>query len=329
LSDRWLIGSYGPDMGGTGAGIYSARTTDDGALDGVELVVEAASPSYLVRRGDHVYAALEGAGRVESYLEGTFRRDGGAESGGRWPCHLEIVGDRIVAANYFTGDFGVVALDAVGGVTELVQVVHDHGSGPREEQDGPHAHASHLVDGDTLLGLDLGVDRIEILGVTPVGLESRGSVALAAGTGPRDIARHASGLLYVVGELSGDLLVFEWVGGVLEPVASVPLPGAEPADHASGISFGPHGFVYVGLRGSQRISVLRSSANGRVVEPVAWVSSEGKWPRHHAAQRDVLHVANQHSDSIASFRLGADGIPRLIADPVAVPAPAFLLGPAR
>jgi 6-phosphogluconolactonase len=328
LSARWLIGGYGPDMKGTGAGIYSALTADNGALESVALVAEAASPSFLARRGDHLYAAIEGEGRVDSYLESTFKRDGSAESGGTWPCQLEFVGHRVIAANYFTGTLGVIALDAVGRVSKLGQVVHDHGFGPREEQDGPHAHATYLLDDRTLLGLDLGSDRIELHSVSEE-LEARGSVALTPGTGPRDIARHASGLLYVVGELSGELLVFEWVDEQLASVASVALPGVQAGDHASGISFGPKGFVYVGLRGSQRISVLRASADGRIVEPVAWVSSEGDWPRHHAAQGDVLHVANEQSDSIASFRLGADGIPKLIADPVVVPSPTFLLGPTR
>jgi len=36
-------------------------------------------------------------------------------------------------------------------------------------------------------------------------------------------------------------------------------------------------------------------------------------------------VANQVSNSIASFRLGSDGMPSLIAEPTAVPSPNYLL----
>lgn len=314
-------------MDGTGTGIYLAHGTDRGDLEIEGLAIEAPSPSFLAQRGDHVYAALEGAGRVESFavVGDSLVRDGAAPSGGTWPCQLEFLDRQLVAANYFTGTLGVVGLDAAGAVAALGQVVQDSGSGPRAEQDGPHAHAAFRVDEHTLLGLDLGSDRIEVHSIGTDGLVLGTPVVLAAGTGPRDIARHSSGLLYVLGELSGELLVFKWSGGVLDRVASVPLPGADAGDHASGISFGPGGFVYVGLRGSQRISVLHASTDGRAVEPIGSVSSEGDWPRHHAVDGDLLHVANQQSDSIASFRLGGDGIPRLVADPVPVPAPTFLL----
>lgn len=331
MSAAWLIGGYGPDMAGTGRGIYRARTADSGALDSVELAAEAASPSFLAARGGHVYAAIEGAGRVESFQRAddnldihSLTRDGSAASGGTWPCHLGLLDDNIVAANFSNGTVGVVSLDAAGRVGELGQVVQDAGSGPRTEQDGPHAHATYLVDAGTLLGLDLGTDRIEVHAVTAAGLEHRASVALPPGTGPRDVARHPSGLLYVLGQLSGELHVFEWSGSELLPVSSVALPGVRVGDNASAISFGQGGHLYVGLRGSQRVAVLHASDDGRVVEPVAWVSSEGEWPRHLVVDSDLLHVANQLSNSVASFRLGADGIPRLIAS-VAVPSPTYLL----
>jgi 6-phosphogluconolactonase (cycloisomerase 2 family) len=315
-------------MKGAGGGIYTARTASSGALELVGLAVEAESPSFLVGRGDHVYAALEGAGRVDSFRRsgGSLERDGGAESGGEWPCHLAFAGGALVAANYFSGSLGVVTLDAAGAVAGLAQVVQDEGSGPLPDQDGPHAHASFAVADDALLSLDLGADRIDVHTVAEARLEPRSSVALAAGTGPRDVARHPSGLLYVLGELGGELLVFEWSDEGLLAVASVALPGVAEGDHAAGISFGPGGFVYVGLRGSQRISVLHASTDGASVDPVGWVSSEGDWPRHHVVDGDVLHVTNEHSCSIASFRLGADGMPSLIADPTPVPSPSYLLG---
>jgi 6-phosphogluconolactonase len=327
LSATWWVGGYGPDMNGTGSGIYSAGTASNGALELVGLTVAAESPSFLVGRGDHVYAALEGAGRVESFrLSGdSLERDGGAESGGTWPCHLAFAGGGLVAANYFSGSLGVVTLDAAGAVAALAQVVQDEGSGPRPEQDGPHAHASFAASDDALLSLDLGADTVDVHTVGEGRLQPHSSVALAAGTGPRDVARHASGLLYVLGELGGELLVFQWSDVGLRAVASAGLPGFVEGDHAAGISFGPGGFVYVGLRGSQRISVLHADADGAAVEPVGWVSSEGDWPRHHVVDGDVLHVTNEHSSSIASFRLGADGMPVLIADPTAVPSPSYLL----
>jgi hypothetical protein len=39
----------------------------------------------------------------------------------------------------------------------------------------------------------------------------------------------------------------------------------------------------------------------------------------------VLHVANQLSNGVASFAIGADGIPSLIAEPTPVASPTYLL----
>lgn len=331
----WLIGSYGPELEGTGRGIYGGSTLESGAFGAIELLAEAQSPSFLIQRSDRLYAAIEGGGAVESYAidGGRLLRDGSAASGGVWPCHIAFAGsagrpgDVIVAANFSSGSFGVVPLDAVGRVTGLAQTVYDEGSGPRPLQDGPHAHATFLLDDSTLLGLDLGADRLEVFSVDSDDgqLMRTSSIAVPPGTGPRDIARHPSGLLYVLGQLSHELLVFRQQGSTLESVSSTALPGAVEGDHSAAISFGPGGFVYVGLRGSDRIAVLTSGADGSAMDAVGWVSSEGAWPRHHAIDGDVLQVANQGSDAVASFRLGGDGIPRLIADPVAVPSPAFLL----
>ncbi|CAN5208409.1 hypothetical protein BH11ACT5_BH11ACT5_21750 [soil metagenome] len=56
-----------------------------------------------------------------------------------------------------------------------------------------------------------------------------------------------------------------------------------------------------------------------------WGSRGVGLPSCHAGDGDVLHVANQVSNSIASFRLGSDGMPSLIAEPTAVPSPNYLL----
>ena len=321
---NWWVGGYGHDMGGTMQGIQAMRSTDAGTLELVGTAVEALSPSYLTQRGEHVYAVAEGAGTVDSFRitgEHTLVRDGSASSGGTWPCSLEVVGDRIAVTNYFDGVVARVGLDNEGAVTELLDTVQGEGSGPDERQQGPHAHSVLAVDDTALLSVDLGADRIV---VHRPGLEVAASVALPPGTGPRDIVRHTSGLFYVLGELSHELFVLSWTGSMLEVVSSIAVPGALDGDSDSGISLWGD-YVYTGLRGSNRIAILHASDHGARVEPVGWVSSEGQWPRHHAIDGDVLHVAHEHSNSVESFRLGSDGTPRLIGEPTSVPSPNYLL----
>jgi len=320
----WLIGGYGADMGGTATGIGLAEENADGTLRYSGVVAELASPSFLLRHGDRVLATAEGSGYVAAFAGAELAPDGGTESGGIQPCQLAIVGNRVVVSNYFTGTLGLIALHPDGSLDRLLTTLAGDGSGPLPEQASPHAHAALALDDTTFLSLDLGADRIHVNTDLGDALARAASVAVTPGTAPRDIARHDSGLIYVLGEFGGELLVFDWLPGTLAPVTTVPLPGFVAGDQAAGIAFaGP--YVYVGLRGSNQVSVLRASVDGRELHAVGSVSSAGDWPRHLVAHNGVLHVANQQSGTIASFRLAPDGLPTLIADPTPVPTPTFLL----
>ena len=320
----WWVGGYGPDMGGDTGGIGLARQRDDGALEYVGVVAEVASPSFLLRHREHLFAATEGTGTIESFLVPGLEPDGAVSSGGNSPCQLTVVGDLLVAANYSDGALGVVALRPDGSLGGPVATIPGTGSGPRPEQDGPHAHASLKLDDSTFLSLDLGADSIHLHGISGGEVRRTATVTLPPGTGPRDVTRHPSGQILVLGEFGGELLAFDWAGGMLQLVSSTPLPGHATDDQAAGIA--PWGdFVYLGLRGSNRISVLRLGADGRSFEAVGWVSCEGDWPRHLVAADGILHVANQRSGSLASFALGSDGMPALIAPPTAAPTPTYLL----
>ncbi|MEP6478796.1 MAG: beta-propeller fold lactonase family protein [Rhodoglobus sp.] len=324
----WLVGAYGPDMDGTGTGIVALAATADGTLEHLGVVVEAESPSFLVANGDRIYSALEGSGRVASFARAQafeLEADATADSGGKWPCHVTVAGSMLLVANYFDGSFGVVGLSGSGSVTQLITTVQDAGSGPGKGQDGPHAHATLVIDDTTVLGLDLGADRVFIHTVTGGRLERNGEFALPPGTGPRDVARHPSGLIFVLGELDGSLHVLEWSGRELLLVASAAVPGHVDGDHGAAIGFSADGlFVYTGLRGSHRIGVLSVSADGRELAPVGWIPSGGAWPRHLAVDGQLLHVANERSNSVDTFRLGNDGLPQPLGS-VEVASPTYLL----
>jgi 6-phosphogluconolactonase len=320
----WWVGGYGADMGGDAGGIGLARQRDDGTLDYLGVVADVASPSFLLRHREHLFAAMEGTGTIESFLVPGLEPDGAVPSGGDSPCQLAVVGDLLVAANYGDGALGVVALRPDGSLGDPLATVPGAGSGPRPEQDGPHAHASLELDDATFLSLDLGANSIHLHNIGDGAVRRSTTIALPPGTGPRDVTRHPSGQILVLGEFGGELLSFGWADGMLRLVSSTPLPGHATGDQAAGIALWGD-FVYLGLRGSNRISVLRLGADGRSFEPVGWVSCEGDWPRHLVAADGLLHVANQRSGSLASFSLGSDGMPSLIAPPSAAPTPTYLL----
>lgn len=311
----WWIGTYDPSVqNGTGRGIYRAESNPDGTLGEPELLHELPSPSYLLADGDRVVAALEGLGQLAAIRDGAVKTRVGA--GGTFPCHLSVLADRVVVANY--GD-GAVAVVGDGGPE---QVLAGHGSGPHPAQDGPHAHASLLVDASTALTTDLGADLVHVHAVRGTVLERTASVALPAGTGPRDLALHPSGAILVLGELDGSLHALRRAGEQLAVEASASLPGFAAGSHAAAIAMRSD-LIYAGVRGANRIAVLRLSQGGLV--PVTDVDCGGDWPRHLVLDGDLLHVANQRSHGIASLRIGADGVPVLIGEPTGVPSPAFLL----
>ncbi|TPW93299.1 lactonase family protein, partial [Schumannella luteola] len=59
------------------------------------------------------------------------------------------------------------------------------------------------------------------------------------------------------------------------------------------------------------------------VRAVASVPSGGSWPRHLLVDGELLHVADQLSDTVATFRIGADGIPVPLAT-TSTPSPTCL-----
>lgn len=310
----WLVGAYTADMDGSAAGILALRSRSDGSLEVDRLVADATSPSYLAASDEALYAVSEGTGELVAFSR-SFEPLGRASAGGEAPCHIGLYGSTVIVSNYVSGTLGVLG----AGPLTLDQVVDGAGAGPHAVQDGPHAHSTlQLADG-RILSADLGADRLHVHTLDDGVLTRVASVELAAGTGPRDILQRADGSILVLAELSLEVLV---LSPALEVVATVGIPGATAGDHAAGLTV--HGDrVYTALRGSNRIGILEV-VDGSLVG-VDSVSSEGDWPRHHAIDGDVLHVANQLSSTVASFRLDARGIPRLIAPPTAVPSPTFLL----
>jgi len=316
----FYVGAYTADMGGTAVGIAALGSLPDGSLEYLGLAATADSPAYLAAHGDLVYAAAEAAGRIEVYRRGdgfALERVAAADAGGTAPCHVARYGDTVVAACYVDGNLGVLDAEPLA----LAQVLQSDGSGPHPAQDGSHAHATFALDASTILSADLGSDDIHVHAVDAGRLTRTGSVRLPAATGPRDFLRHPSGLVFVLGELG---LTITALNDRLAIVATVALAGGEPGDHAAALSTSADGrFVYAGLRGSNRISIV--AVEGATLRPVGFVDAEGDWPRHHLVDGDLMHVAHERSSSVASFRIPQNGIPELISAPIRVPSPIFLL----
>lgn len=314
-------------MGGTGSGIGLLHVDDEGDPHFQGVVAPTASPSYLVRKGDAVYAAGESGPTVSAFRRSgdSLRLLGQVASAGTFPCALTVVGSLLLAACYGDGAVSVHAVGADGAVQPAGQVLNNQGDGPHPAQDGPHAHGALQVDAAAILSTDLGTDSVFVHSLDESGLTRIGEIALPAGTGPRDLLQHPSGDVWVLGELSSQIYVLRRNRAAFTVVSSVALAGAEPGDHAAGLALGNNGrTMYVGLRGSNRVSVVPLTEDGELLPSVASTSCGGDWPRHLVALGGHLYVANQRSGTLATFDLHADGLP-VLRSSIAVPSPTFLL----
>jgi 6-phosphogluconolactonase (cycloisomerase 2 family) len=321
------IGTY-PTAGnapGTGEGIWRVGIGPSGKFAGGELVVQAASPSFLALdpSGRTLLAVTEREpGRLTSFRvsdAGTLSPASAALSGGSGPCHVVATDTVAWVANYTDGVAAAVPLADDGGLRAPRTFSHA-GSGPVEDrQEGPHAHFTH-VWGDRVLVADLGTDELRTYpldGGVPDGVEpsgtaspsgtaepSGGTVAavLPPGTGPRHLVELADGTILVAGELDCRLHVLVPAEpGRLEHVGSVAITGRTLPDGTAG--FPSHisvagDLVHVGVRGPDVLSVLQvreapAGADGPgvvghlVVEHVSDVDlGAGAWPRHHAVLAD-------------------------------------------
>jgi hypothetical protein len=194
------IGTYPPAGIGTppgrGEGIYRVDLDlATGALGVPRRVVETPAPSFVVQRADGtvLYAADESeVGRVAAFRvhDDGLEPLGAASSGGAYPCHLLLDGDRLYVANYGDGALGVLPLAGDGSfASDEPQVLRHAGSGPdAERQEGPHAHFVALAPGGHVLVVDLGTDEVRRYARTASGLEPAGVAAtLPPGTGPRHL----------------------------------------------------------------------------------------------------------------------------------------------
>lgn len=355
------IGTYptAGDAPGTGEGIWRVGLGPDGKFAGRELVVQAASPSFLALApsGRTLLAVTEREpGKVTSFRVsdgGTLTPAGSAPSGGAGPCHVVATDGAVWVANYGDGVAAVVPLANDGALGAPRTFPHE-GTGPVvDRQEGPHAHFTHLW-GDRVLVSDLGTDELRsyaLDGGAPSGTAdtSGGTVAavLPPGTGPRHLVELADGTILVVGELDCRLHVLVPAGpGRLEHVGSVAITARTMPDGAAG--YPSHvsvagDLVHVGVRGPDVLSVLRvhdaaAAADGPgdgpgvvghlVVEHVADVDlGAGAWPRHHAvlADGDVVVVAAQNTDELIAIRLDRASGEGEITDRLELPVPACVL----
>jgi 6-phosphogluconolactonase len=292
------IGTYTTNSQVTGSeGIYSFRWSPEaGDLGGLAVAAKTSNPSFMAvhPNGRYLYAVNEDATpsnmdhidqvsafRIDRSSSASLVSLGSVSSHGSAPCYLSVdaTGRWLFVANYYSGNIAVYPIHADGRLGEATQIIQQVGSGPAAgRQDSAHAHeVVQTPDGRFLLAVDLGADKIFIYRFDArSGRLSPNSPAFAgipAGYGPRHLLfSKEAPLVYVVTELNPSVITLRWDA----KLGSLTQLAVTPTL--------PEGFT--GKKSGAEIALHPS---GR-----------------------FLYASNRgDANTIAIFRIGPDGIPRL------------------
>ena len=236
------------------------------------------------------------------------------------PCYLSVDTKKktLLVANYTGGSVSVVPLRSDGTLNVVTDVKQHEGSGPKEQQKGPHAHC---IVFDRLerhaLAANLGTDKVMIYQFDrATGKLNPGQqpfAELKPGAGPRHLSFHPSGrYVYVINELDSTMSAFKYneLNGTLTMIETV---STLPTDF-SGVSFcadvhvSPSGkYLYGSNRGHNSIVVFEIDPGSGKLTLVEHVSTEGNWPRNFTLDPSgqFLLVANQRSENVVVFSIDA------------------------
>lgn len=234
------------------------------------------------------------------------------------PCHLSVDSKRtaLLVANYTGGNVSVLPIRPDGTLGMVMDVKQHEGSGPKEQQKGPHAHCIMLDRNERYaFASDLGIDKVMIYRfdrvtgkLTPA---KQPFAELKAGAGPRHLTFHPNGkYLYVINELDSSMTVFGYDerNGTLTHIDTVStLPGDfSGTSYCADVHVSQSGkFLYGSNRGHNSIVVFEIDPRTGKLKLVQHISTEGDWPRNFAIDPSgaFLLVANQRSDNVVTFSI--------------------------
>lgn len=230
---------------------------------------------------------------------------------GEDPCYVSTNGHYLAVANYSGGTLATYRLREDGGIGPMDTLVVSGTGGPdMTRQDHPHVHCVLFTPDDKhLLFSEFSADEIGRMDIGPDGIRNYCRAAtLHADYGPRHLLFDASGThLYVIGELSGDITVFDYAAGTLTEKQVIKADRLD-ARGAADIHLSPDGrFLYASLRlRGDGISVFEIGADGTLT--YVGYQATGAHPRNFNITpngRFVL-VACRDTDAIEIYARSAE-----------------------
>lgn len=317
----FYVGTY---TKGESEGIYKYILMHDGTLEKVGLAAKTNNPSFLARTFDKKYILAvseikseDNTGAISSFSihHDTLNFISKTSSGGSHPCFVSSNNKGFVlAANYSSGNVGLIKINKKGVLSDLLDVQQHEGSGQTNRQKSPHAHSAWFEPGSSnIISVDLGTNELWFSTIDENLLKfkklNQGTLRMAPGAGPRHLSFHPNKKwIYVVNELDCTVsLVIKDKSGkymISQTISTLPEDFIQNNTCAD-IHVSPDGkFVYASNRGYNSLAIFEINKKNGKLKILSQQSVFGDTPRNFSITPDgkYLVVANQKSDNLVSFR---------------------------
>ncbi|MEM9326829.1 MAG: lactonase family protein [Bacteroidota bacterium] len=310
------------ELDGKGPGIVLANYDPQARSLTARLVAKQRNPTYLTMHPtlSVLYAveelALSDEPRVFAYQ---IEADGGLTLlnsqpvHGAFSCHLAVIQNHLLVANYGSGNVDTYPLGAKGRLEEPLPITQHIGSGPNpQRQEGPHAHMVMAFNDELIYVADLGIDRCKAYQLAESGLLERPALdlRLPAGSGPRHLVRHPQlPIAYVLTELSGEVIAFQ-VGETTDQIQEVRFfpEGTSGIPSGASIRIDAEGrFLWVSERTSSTLTQFAIGDDGSLRHYHTY-QLEDRTPRDFDLIGPWLIVAGQDSNTLSFWEQGKDDV---------------------
>lgn len=316
MKEKIFLGTYTKK---SSEGIYTIELdTDKKELTNLTLFTKESGPTFvaLSEKGNlYNVTSVDGNGGVASYSKAG-KLLNTVTAPGASPCYVAVDEARqlVFSANYHKGQITVYQITHDGGLTLVDEVTHTEPTGSHENQDKPHAHYADLTPDQRLVACDLGTDTVYTYDLSAEGkLTLASKLKVADKTGPRHLTFHPKlDIAYLFGELNSTIsvLAYDRTDGHFEVLATYPTLAAdyEGFNSGSAVKVTKDGqFLYGSNRGDNSIVVFAIAQDGRSLEFVERVSTQGDFPRDFSLNpsEEFLVCAHQNSDNLTLFARNA------------------------
>ncbi len=324
-----LVGTYTSEEGSKGIYLYRFDTVE-GTLDSISMV-ELDNPSFLTLSPDEkiVYSVSEKDGENSAVHALSFDKKQGKLTplnsmpiNSRGPCYISIDGRgrNVHTANYGGGSISSFTVNGDGSLAQGTSVMLFSGSSiDSVRQANSHLHAvRYSPDGQYLFAADLGTDKVYRFDIIDTPFEGQPAVRESSlkewetppGTGPRHFDFHPDGgrFMYLLGELSGEVIVYDYHFGELKQkqVIQADTLGAQGS---ADIHVSPDGrFLYASNRlQADGIAIFSIDPDEGTLSRVGYQPT-AKHPRNFAItpNGEFLLVGSRDENKIQLFRIDSN-----------------------